>query len=33
MKKEIEVFDYAHEIMKAVKTGVLLTPRPVTKNS
>ncbi len=25
MKKEIQVFDYASEIMKAVKTGVLLT--------
>jgi len=24
MKKEIEVFDYAHDIMKAVKIGVLL---------
>ncbi len=27
MKKEIEVFDYAHEIMQAVKTGVLLTTK------
>lgn len=27
MKKEIEVFDYANEIMKAVKTGVLLTTK------
>lgn len=25
MKKEIQVFDYAHEILNAVKTGVLLT--------
>lgn len=27
MKKEIEVFDYANEIMRAVKTGVLLTTK------
>lgn len=27
MKKEIEVFDYANEIMKAIKTGVLLTTK------
>ena len=27
MKKEIEVFDYANEIMKALKTGVLLTTK------
>lgn len=27
MKKEIEVLDYASEIMKAVKTGVLVTTR------
>jgi flavin reductase (DIM6/NTAB) family NADH-FMN oxidoreductase RutF len=27
MKKEIKVFDYANEIMKAVKTGVLLTTK------
>ena len=27
MKKHIEVFDYANEIMKAVKTGVLLTTK------
>lgn len=27
MKKKIEVFDYAGEIMKAVETGVLLTTR------
>lgn len=27
MKKEIEVFDYANEIMKSVKTGVLLTTK------
>lgn len=27
MKKEIEVFDFASEIMKAVKTGVLLTTK------
>lgn len=27
MKKEIEVFDYANEIMKAVETGVLLTTK------
>lgn len=27
MKKEIEVFDYAKEILKAVKTGVLLTTK------
>jgi flavin reductase (DIM6/NTAB) family NADH-FMN oxidoreductase RutF len=27
MKKEIEVFDYASEIMKTVKTGVLLTTK------
>ena len=27
MKKEIEVFDYANDIMKAVKTGVLLTTK------
>lgn len=27
MKKEIQVFDYASEIMKAVKTGVLLTTK------
>ncbi|MDF2505360.1 MAG: flavoredoxin [Clostridium sp.] len=27
MKKEIEVFNYANEIMKAVKTGVLLTTK------
>ena len=25
MKKQIEVFDYANDILKAVKTGVLLT--------
>ena len=27
MKKEIEVFDYANEILKAVKKGVLLTTK------
>lgn len=27
MKKEIEAFDYANEIMKAIKTGVLLTTK------
>jgi flavin reductase (DIM6/NTAB) family NADH-FMN oxidoreductase RutF len=27
MKKEIEVFDYVNEIIKAVKTGVLLTTK------
>lgn len=27
MKNKIEVFDYANEIMKAVKTGVLLTTK------
>lgn len=27
MKKEIQVFDYANEIMKAVQTGVLLTTK------
>lgn len=27
MKKEIEVFDYANEIIKAVKTGVLVTTK------
>ncbi|MFV0241593.1 MAG: flavin reductase family protein [Lacrimispora sphenoides] len=27
MKKEIEVFDYTNEIMKALKTGVLLTTK------
>lgn len=27
MTKEIEVFDYANEIMKAVKTGILLTTK------
>lgn len=27
MKKEIEVFDYANEILNAVKTGVLLTTK------
>lgn len=27
MKREIEVFDYANEIMKALKTGVLLTTK------
>ncbi|MGG7178452.1 flavin reductase family protein [Clostridium paraputrificum] len=27
MKKEIEVFDYASEIMKAVKSGVLVTTK------
>ena len=27
MKKYIEIFDYANEIMKAVKTGVLLTTK------
>lgn len=27
MKKEIEVFDYAAEIMKAVKKGVLVTTK------
>ncbi|GAA0764656.1 flavin reductase family protein [Clostridium subterminale] len=27
MKKEIQVFDYANEIMKAIKTGVLLTTK------
>lgn len=27
MKKEIQVFDYANEIMKAVKEGVLLTTK------
>lgn len=31
MKKEIEVFDYANEIMKAVKTGVLLTTKVADK--
>lgn len=25
MKKDIEVFDYSSDIMKALKTGVLLT--------
>ena len=27
MKKEIEVFDYANEIMKSIKTGVLITTK------
>jgi len=27
MKKEIAVFDYANEIMKAVETGVLVTTK------
>lgn len=27
MKREIEVFDYANEIMKAVRTGILLTTK------
>lgn len=27
MKREIEVFDYAGEIMKGVKAGVLLTTK------
>ena len=27
MKKEIDVFDYANDILKAVKTGVLLTTK------
>ena len=27
MKKQIEVFDYANDILKAVKTGVLLTTK------
>lgn len=27
MKKEIEVFDYANEILNAIKTGVLLTTK------
>ncbi|RII33686.1 flavin reductase family protein [Clostridium chromiireducens] len=27
MKKEIQVFDYANEIMRALKTGVLLTTK------
>lgn len=31
MKKEIEVFDYASEILKAVKTGVLLTTKADNK--
>ncbi len=31
MKKEIEVFDYANEILKAVKTGVLLTTKAAEK--
>lgn len=31
MKKEIQVFDYASEIMKAVKTGVLLTTKSDNK--
>lgn len=31
MKKEIDVFDYANEIMKAVKTGVLLTTKTDAK--
>ena len=31
MKKEIEVFDYASEIMKAVKTGVLVTTKVADK--
>ncbi|QDR79093.1 flavin reductase family protein [Sporomusa termitida] len=31
MKKEIEVFDYANEIIKAVQTGVLLTTKVADK--
>ncbi|SET85013.1 flavin reductase family protein [Lacrimispora sphenoides] len=31
MKKEIEVFDYTNEIMKALKTGVLLTTKTEDK--
>lgn len=31
MKKEIEVFDYANEIMSALKTGVLLTTKTQDK--
>lgn len=31
MKKEIEVFDYANQIMKAVNTGVLLTTKAADK--
>lgn len=31
MKKEIQVFDYASEIMKALKTGVLLTTKADNK--
>lgn len=31
MKKEIEVLDYTNEIMKAVKTGVLLTTKTEDK--
>jgi flavin reductase (DIM6/NTAB) family NADH-FMN oxidoreductase RutF len=27
MRQEIEVFDYANDILKAVKTGVLLTTK------
>ena len=27
MKKEIDVFDYANDILKAVKTGALLTTK------
>ncbi|MDF2656405.1 MAG: putative flavoredoxin [Bacillota bacterium] len=31
MKKEIEVFDYANDIMRALKTGVLLTTKSEDK--
>lgn len=31
MKKKIEVFDYANDIMKALKTGVLLTTKAEDK--
>jgi len=31
MKREIEIFDYATEIIKAVKTGVLLTTKTADK--
>ena len=27
MKKQIEVFDYANDILKGIKTGVLLTTK------
>ena len=32
MKKQINVFDYAKEIMEAVQTGVLLTAKLMIKS-